>query len=203
MCGRFSVQFDRQVRTARAVAAADAQVVVELRDLLDRRERHEVGDRMRLGDADQFLHGPNAAFLHQEGGARFKFADDAVAVLRGNRAELHGLDAKGEEIHGGLVVHWAAVARDLDPLRHCLCQRQIGNGSDAVAAHADDHAFLPASSAAPGRKASVGKELARVTPAFLSGYLSSTLRMARRIGTTEVTAAVSLKSFGTSGHRLP
>src|SRR5512146_29620 len=50
-----------------------------------------------------------------------------------------------------------------------------------------------------GRNAKVGKEFARVTPALLFGYLSNTWRIARRIGTMDVTAAVSLKSFGTSG----
>jgi hypothetical protein len=50
-----------------------------------------------------------------------------------------------------------------------------------------------------GRNAMVGKEFARVIPAFLWGYLSSTARIARRMGAMEVTAALSLNSFGISG----
>ena len=47
-----------------------AEIVIEIGDFLDGGERHEVGNWMRLGDADQFLHAPNAAFLHQESRAR-------------------------------------------------------------------------------------------------------------------------------------
>src|SRR5271157_3761512 len=83
------VENNRQVRTAGTISTGGAQVIVEIGDLFHRRERHEVRDRVRLGDPYQFTHRTDAPFLHQEGCSGFKLMDDPIPVFGRQGAELN------------------------------------------------------------------------------------------------------------------
>ncbi len=75
------VERDGQVRTAGAVTAGNAEFRPGFGNLFNRRQRHEICDGVRLGDADEFLHRVDATLLHEERCTRFKVVDDAVTLV--------------------------------------------------------------------------------------------------------------------------
>src|ERR1017187_7810973 len=142
-----TVQHDGLIRTARAVAAVLAERGNHLREFLCRRQRAEIGDRIRQRGADEFLDRAKAALLHQIAQAGMKFIHIAEAILHDGGAELDGLRAKGEEVRGVLVGHRAAVAGDPDAGAGNFGEREVADRQHAFARHADDDAFFPATGA--------------------------------------------------------
>src|SRR5208283_5352156 len=132
------------IRTACAVAAMLAKGGDDLRQLLRRRQRAKVGDRIWQRRADEFLHRAKAALLHQIAETGVKFVHVAEAMLHHGGAELDGLCPERQEIRGVPVGHRTAVARDGDARAGNPGEGEIADRQNAFAGHANNHAFLPA-----------------------------------------------------------
>ena len=133
---------EAEVRAAGAVSAFRAQIHVDFGESFDGRKRHEVGEAV-FAASDEVVDRFDAALCHEVGETFGEFFDDADAVFHGDGAELDVDGAKGEEVCGIAVVHGSAVARDGDAGIAHRVERAVGDGGDAVAAHADEDAFIP------------------------------------------------------------
>ncbi len=123
---------EAEIRAAGAVAALDAEIFVDLRDALDGRQIHEIGEGI-FAAADEFGDGVDAAFGHVVGEAGAEVFNDVDAVFHGDGAELDVDRAESQEIGRIFVVHGAAVAADRDAAVADAPQRVVGNGRDAMA----------------------------------------------------------------------